>query len=131
MPINVNKYNPKPKAEDWDWAWDKILEGVQASYIEAYKVEVDKKTHNIKLNNANNIRSRWINQIIDAVAHPQLPELKTESARWLVEQIHLDEPNYPYKLIQPTLDGTEEATTKLRQKHVDDLKKLKETNPFV
>lgn len=131
MPINANAYNPKPTAEDWDWAWDKILEAVQASYIEAYKAEVDKKTQNTKINNANNLKSRWINQVIDAVAHPQLPIFKTESARWFIEQIHLDEPDYPYKPTWPVLDGTEEATTKSRRQHVDDLKKLKENNLFV
>lgn len=130
MPINVNEYNPKPKAEDWDWAWDKIINEMQTNYIEAYEAETRKKSDNQKINSANNIKTLWMNYLIDNFKNSQHPMFKTEGARWLVEQLYVDEPDYPYKDKQPTLDGTENMTIQLRRQHVATLKSLKEQNPF-
>lgn len=130
MPINVNEYNPKPKAEDWDWAWDKIINEMQTNYIEAYEAETRKKSDNQKINSANNIKTSWMNYLIDNFKNSQHPIFKTEGARWLVEQLYVDEPDYPYKDKQPTLDGTENMTIQLRRQHVATLKSLKEQSPF-
>lgn len=130
MPINVNEYNPKPKAEDWDWAWDKIINEMQTNYIEAYEAETRKKSDNQKINSANNIKTSWMNYLIDNFKNSQHPIFKTEGARWFVEQLYVDEPDYPYKDKQPTLDGTENMTIQLRRQHVATLKSLKEQNPF-
>lgn len=130
MPINVGEYNPKPKAEDWDWAWDKIINEMQTNYIEAYEAETRKKSDNQKINSANNIKTSWMNYLIDNFKNSQHQMFKTEGARWLVEQLYVDEPDYPYKDKQPTLDGTENMTIQLRRQHVATLKSLKEQNPF-
>lgn len=130
MPININEYNPKPKAEDWDWALDKIINEMQTNYIEAYEAETRKKSDNQKINSANNIKTSWMNYLIDNFKNSQHPRFKTEGARWLVEQLYVDEPDYPYKDKQPTLDGTENMTIQLRRQHVATLKSLKEQNPF-
>lgn len=130
MPININEYNPKPKAEDWDWAWDKIINEMQTNYIEAYEAETRKKSDNQKINSANNIKTSWMDYLIDNFKNSQHPMFKTKGARWLVEQLYVDEPDYPYKDKQPTLDGTENMTIQLRRQHVATLKSLKEQNPF-
>lgn len=127
MPINVNDYNPKPKVEDWDWAWDKIINEMQTNYIEAYEAETRKKSDNQKINSANNIKTSWMDYLINNFKNSQHPIFKTEGARWLVEQLYVV---YPYKDKQPTLDGTENMTIQLRRQHVATLKSLKEQNPF-
>jgi len=127
VPINVNEYNPKPKVEDWDWAWDKIINEMQTNYIEAYEAETRKKSDNQKINSANNIKTSWMDYLINNFKNSQHPIFKTEGARWLVEQLYVV---YPYKDKQPTLDGTENMTIQLRRQHVATLKSLKEQNPF-
>ena len=87
MPINANAYNPKPTAEDWDWAWDKIINEMQANYIEAYEAEIRKKSNNRSINSANEAKSEWIDKIVDDIKNPTHPAQKTDGARWLVEQI--------------------------------------------
>lgn len=130
MPINVNEYNPKPTAEDWDWAWDKIINEMQANYIEAYEAEIGKKSNNRSINSANETKSEWIDKIVDDIKNPTHPAQKTDGARWLVEQIYADEPDYPYKPKQPALEGIENMIIQMRRQDMASLKNLKTQNPF-
>ena len=130
MPINVNEYNPKPTAEDWDWAWDKIINEMQANYIEAYEAEIRKKSNNRSINVANEAKSEWIDKIVDDIKNPTHSAQKTDGARWLVEQIYADEPDYPYKPKQPTTDGIENVIIQIRRQNMNSLKNLKTQNPF-
>lgn len=130
MPIDPSSYNPKPTAEDWDQAWDTIIKDVQTVYIEAYEAEIKKKTQNSNINSANEAKSYWIDYIINEVKNPIHLTLKTDGARWLVEQIYVDEPDYPYKAKQPTLNGTENTIIQNRRQHMKTLENLKTKNPF-
>lgn len=130
MPINVNEYNPKPTADDWDWAWDKIINEMQANYIEAYEAEIRKKSNNRLINSANEAKSEWIDKIVDDIKNPTHLAQKTDGARWLVEQIYADEPDYPYKPKQPALNGIENMIIQIRRQNMSSLKNLKTQNPF-
>lgn len=130
MPINANEYNPKPTAEDWNWAWDKIIKEMQAEYIDAYEAEIDKKTQNQNINSTNEIEAGWIQAVTEGAADPNNATMNTEGARWLIEQIHVDKPDYPYKRKEPTLDGIETMILQLRNQHMKTIKNLKEQNPF-
>lgn len=130
MPIDPSSYNPKPTAEDWSRAWDAIIKEVQTTYIEAYEAEINKKTQNSQINTANEAKSDWIDYIIYEVKNPVHSVLKTDGARWLVEQIYVDEPDYPYKAKQPTLNGTENTIIQNRRQQLNKLKTMKEHNPF-
>lgn len=130
MPINPSSYNPKPTTEDWNWAWDEILKVMQSDYIKAYEAEISEKTQNGSINFANEAKSEWIDKIIDDVKNPTHLTFQTDGARWLVEQIYADEPDYPYKRKQPTLDGMENMIIQIRRQHMKTLENLKTKNPF-
>ena len=130
MPINANAYNPKPTAEDWDWAWDKIINEMQINYIDTYQEEISKKSNNQHINSANEAKSEWIDQYLDDVKNPSDDAHKTDGARWLAAQIYLDEPDYPYTRKEPTLSGIENMLSQIRYQQFDTLKAMKDPNPF-
>lgn len=103
---------------------------MQTNYIEAYEAEIRKKSNNQAINSANEAKSEWIDKIIDDIKNPIHPVQKTDGARWLVEQIYADEPDYPYKPKQPVLNGIENMIIQTRRQDMNSLKNLKTQNPF-